>query len=91
MSHTTDQPAVGYKNPPLHSRFQKGRSGNPSGRRKAKPQLNLLDEVAKLMAEPIPLVKKASRRRSRSSKLSCAKQQSRRSRAMLQRAGTSSS
>lgn len=35
MSHTTDQPAVGYKNPPLHSRFQKGRSGNPSGRRKA--------------------------------------------------------
>jgi len=35
MSRTTDQPNVGYKNPPLHSRFQKGRSGNPSGRRKA--------------------------------------------------------
>lgn len=25
---------VGYKKPPLHSRFQKGNSGNPGGRRK---------------------------------------------------------
>lgn len=58
MSHNTDQPAVGYKNPPQHSRFQKGRSGNPSGRRRAKPQLNLLDEFIKLMSEPIQLMKK---------------------------------
>ena len=34
MSHKSNPPAVGYKNPPQHSRFQKGRSGNPSGRRK---------------------------------------------------------
>jgi hypothetical protein len=25
---------VGYKNPPLHSQFKKGQSGNPRGRRK---------------------------------------------------------
>ena len=25
---------VGYKHPPTHSRFQKGRSGNPVGRQK---------------------------------------------------------
>lgn len=47
MSYTTDQPAVGYKSPPLHSRFQKGRSGNPSGRRKATREMgqNDLDAV----------------------------------------------
>ncbi|PTM40306.1 DUF5681 domain-containing protein [Bosea sp. 124] len=58
MSRDTDQPAVGYKNPPQHSRFQKGKSGNPSGRRKAKPQLNMFDELYKLMSEPIPIMKK---------------------------------
>jgi hypothetical protein len=26
--------AVGYKKPPLHTRFKKGQSGNPSGRRR---------------------------------------------------------
>jgi hypothetical protein len=33
----TEEPpdfAVGYKKPPLHSRFQKGRSGNPEGGRR---------------------------------------------------------
>lgn len=34
MSREDDPPAVGYKQPPQKSRFQKGRSGNPSGRRK---------------------------------------------------------
>jgi len=28
---------VGYKNPPKATQFQKGRSGNPSGRRRADP------------------------------------------------------
>lgn len=27
-----ENPAVGYGNPPVHSRFKKGRSGNPKGR-----------------------------------------------------------
>lgn len=34
MSREDAPPAVGHKKPPLHTRFQKGRSGNPSGRRK---------------------------------------------------------
>lgn len=29
----SDNYKVGYGNPPLHGRFQKGRSGNPAGRR----------------------------------------------------------
>ncbi len=36
MSREDDPPAVGYKKPPQHTRFQKGQSGNPSGRRKSK-------------------------------------------------------
>jgi hypothetical protein len=31
---TSDDSPVGYKRPPVHSRFQKGQSGNPGGRPK---------------------------------------------------------
>ena len=31
---TSDDSRVGYKRPPVHSRFQKGQSGNPRGRPK---------------------------------------------------------
>ena len=30
-----DGPAVGYKQPPVHGRFKKGKSGNPKGRPKS--------------------------------------------------------
>ena len=32
-----DEPEVGYKQPPKHSRFKKGKSGNPKGRPKSSP------------------------------------------------------
>jgi hypothetical protein len=45
----TDQTEqVGYKRPPLHSRFKAGASGNPNGRPKRRPTFRsvLLDELA---------------------------------------------
>src|SRR5688572_2092829 len=44
---------VGYKRPPQHTRFQPGRSGNPSGRPKGAANLRSLFE--KIMKEEISL------------------------------------
>lgn len=44
MSREDDPPAVGYKKPPQNSRFQKGQSGNPSGRRKSKASTAAKDD-----------------------------------------------
>jgi hypothetical protein len=43
--------AVGYKNPPPHTRFRPGHSGNPTGRPKRKPTFRsaLLVELAAIM------------------------------------------
>ena len=43
--------AVGYKSPPVKTRFRPGRSGNPSGRPKTKPSFRtaLLGELAATM------------------------------------------
>jgi hypothetical protein len=35
-------PAVGYKRPPVHTRFKPGQSGNPSGRPKGRQNLQTL-------------------------------------------------
>jgi len=45
--------AVGYKRPPLHTRFQPGKSGNPSGRTKGSPNLKTLFE--QILKEQISL------------------------------------
>ena len=42
---------VGYKSPPNHTKWQKGRSGNPSGRKKG--QRNLKTDLAEEMANRI--------------------------------------
>jgi uncharacterized protein DUF5681 len=44
MAEGSDDYKVGPGRPPLHTRFKKGRSGNPSGVRRAKPLPALLVE-----------------------------------------------
>ena len=52
---------VGYKKPPLHSRFQKGQSGNPRGRpRGAKNFSTLLTEA---LNEPVVVTEDGRRRK----------------------------
>jgi Family of unknown function (DUF5681) len=48
---TNGNDSVGYKKPPAHTRFQPGRSGNPSGRPKTRPSFRgaLLEELAATM------------------------------------------
>jgi hypothetical protein len=54
---------VGYRNPPVHSQFPKGRSGNPGGRKKDSRNFRtVLEEVMAREVEqpgknrPIPLI-----------------------------------
>ena len=42
---------VGYSKPPKHTQWQKGQSGNPSG--KKKKEQSLFDELKKLSAKEI--------------------------------------
>jgi hypothetical protein len=44
---------VGYKNPPVHSRFQPGKSGNPSGRPKGSQNFKTL--FHKILKEEVTL------------------------------------
>lgn len=48
MSADSDDYEVGYKKPPVHTRFQRGNSGNGKGRKKGRRNLksDLLDELA---------------------------------------------
>lgn len=56
MSREDDPPAVGYKKPPQNSRFQKGRSGNPSGRRrKGASDEAKQDDREIVLSQPVPM------------------------------------
>jgi Family of unknown function (DUF5681) len=45
--------AVGYGKPPLHTRFQSGRSGNPAGRPKG--MRNLSTDVRRILKVPVKI------------------------------------
>lgn len=45
MENERDEGNVGYRRPPTHSRFRKGQSGNPSGRRKGSGIRSALEKV----------------------------------------------
>ena len=51
MSDDTPEYAVGYKKPPVATRFQRGKSGNPKGRIKRVRNLkaDLTDELAEMV------------------------------------------
>jgi hypothetical protein len=46
-----DDEAVGYKRPPVHSRFRKGQSGNPLGRPKKVP--DFLQDAVSILSAPV--------------------------------------
>ena len=44
---------VGYRRPPVATRFKPGQSGNPSGKRKARPTLS--QRLDRILAEIVPV------------------------------------
>ncbi|MGX1740389.1 DUF5681 domain-containing protein [Bosea sp. NPDC055353] len=57
MSREDAPPAVGYKKPPQQTRFRKGQSGNPSGRRKAVPDLDVMALFDNVLGERITVTR----------------------------------
>lgn len=51
---------VGYRRPPVATRFRPGQSGNPKGRRKGIK--NFATEVAEILRTPVPVTQNGKRR-----------------------------
>jgi len=54
-----DDYEVGYRKPPLHSRFPKGKSGNPSGRPRKKTLAEVVDAA---LHEPVVVTENGKRK-----------------------------
>lgn len=48
-----DSYKIGYRRPPLATRFRPGQSGNPSGKRKPRPTLS--QRLDRILAETVPV------------------------------------
>lgn len=62
MPEETEKPKVGYKSPPLETRFQKGKSGNPSGKCKKMPPATGAEALDAVLSKPIFFVTKRGKR-----------------------------
>lgn len=60
-SGSAGQPRVGYGNPPEHSRFKKGESGNPRGRPKGSQ--NLATVLARILRETVTIRENGRRKK----------------------------
>ena len=60
----SDDYEIGFKKPPLHSRFKQGQSGNPKGRpKKAKQPKMALDYIEAELQRVIVVIENGRRRR----------------------------
>lgn len=61
MSRKRDDDGIGYGRPPKHTRFHKGRSGNPKGRPRGSSSFKVL--MKRILAEKVPVTENGARKR----------------------------
>jgi hypothetical protein len=59
-SSSPTEAEIGYKRPPLKTRFKEGQSGNPSGKKKPKP-LAQEDDCKVVLSQPVTMILQGKR------------------------------